>query len=120
MKLASSKPAQLLAGWLLLGALTGAQAHAHLEGSTPADGSVLATVPGELVLQFSESARLTALAIARDGGAAQPLRPLPQSSARRIVVALPALSPGDYVVSWRVLGADGHVVPGQVRFRLRP
>jgi methionine-rich copper-binding protein CopC len=33
-------------------------------------------------------------------------------------VALPALAPGSYQVSYRALSADGHIVPGQLRFTL--
>src|SRR4051794_30679993 len=38
---------------------TAAQAHAHLEKSMPADGSTLGNAPSELMLHFSEAARLT-------------------------------------------------------------
>jgi methionine-rich copper-binding protein CopC len=33
-------------------------------------------------------------------------------------VALPRLAPGRYVLSWRVVGRDGHVVPGELHFTL--
>ncbi len=110
-------------GWLLLSlaiaASGGAEAHAHLQASTPGDGSILARPPLVVVLQFSEGARLTALSIERSGGPTQKLTPLPQEPQTTITVALPKLPPGDYVVSWRVLGRDGHVVPGRIRFTLR-
>lgn len=93
----------------------GAGAHAHLQDSSPADGSHLAAAPGELVLAFSEAARLTALGIARAGGEQQKLTP-PQESRQRIRVPLPKLAPGDYLITWRALGSDGHLVPGQIRF----
>ena len=75
--------------------------------------------PASLVLEFSEAARLTALWIEKQGGDKKKLAP-PQESQSRITVTLPPLAPGDYVVSWRVQGADGHVVPGQLHFTLRP
>jgi methionine-rich copper-binding protein CopC len=111
--------APVFAGWLLVLASPCALAHAHLAEAQPADGSVLTAAPGSLTLRFSESARLTALWIARDGGARQKITPLPESAQEKIVVALPALSPGAYVISWRALSADGHVVPGQIRFTLK-
>jgi methionine-rich copper-binding protein CopC len=86
-------------------------------GSSPADGSQVTAAPTELVLSFSEAAQLTALAIARAGGATQKLT-APAASQARIRVPLPALAAGDYVVSWRALGADGHLVPGQIRFTI--
>jgi methionine-rich copper-binding protein CopC len=105
--------------WLALLWSAVALAHAHLTGSSPADGSHVADAPTTLVLSFSEAARLTALAIAREGGAKQKLT-APAGAQARIRVTLPALAAGDYVVSWRALGADGHLVPGQIRFTIAP
>jgi methionine-rich copper-binding protein CopC len=110
-----------LSGWLLVGwvaGTAGAQAHAHLQASIPRDGSTLGTAPAALVLQFSEVARLTALWIEKSGGEKHKLAPLPPQPQTRIAVPLPRLDPGEYVVSWRVLGGDGHVVPGKIRFTL--
>lgn len=108
-----------LAGALLATlAATGAAAHAHLERAVPADGSVLHTAPTRVVLTLSEAARLTALWIEPAGGERQKVAALPTQAAREITVALPALAPGRYVIAWRALSADGHVVPGQVRFTL--
>jgi methionine-rich copper-binding protein CopC len=112
------KLARPVAGPLLLLVSSVAFSHAHLQRASPADGSVIAHAPQSLVLEFSESAQLTALWIAQDGGTRQKITPLPQQAQQRIVVALPALAPGDYRVSWRVVGADGHVVPGQIHFTL--
>ena len=118
MKLARGFPHALL---VLAGNLasTAALAHAHLASASPADGSVVSTAPQSVVLEFSEAARLAALWITRDGGSRRKLAPLPTQPQQRIVVTLPDLLPGTYVVSWRVVGADGHVVPGQIRFTLR-
>ncbi|HKD54257.1 MAG TPA: copper resistance CopC family protein [Steroidobacteraceae bacterium] len=92
--------------------------HAHLEQSVPADGSVVSRAPTQLVLRFSEPAQLTALAIEKEHGARQKL-PAPAGKPQaQIVVPLPTLAPGSYVVSWRAVAADGHVVPGQVHFTL--
>ena len=110
-----------LSGWLLVGwvaGTAGAQAHAHLQASIPGDGSTLDTAPAALVLQFSEAARLTALWIEKSGGEKQKLTPLPPQPQSQITLPLPNLAPGDYVVSWRVLGGDGHVVSGKIRFTL--
>jgi len=112
------KGASILAGVLLVVVAVSAQAHAHLQQATPADGSVLNAAPTELVLQFSEAAQLTTLTIARDGGAEQKLTPLPKKPQAKIAVSLPALGPGRYVVRWRALSADGHVLPGQIHFTL--
>ena len=95
-----------------------ASAHAHLEKSSPADGSVLTTSPPSIVLSFSEAARLTALSIQRGDEAKQNLKPLPTNAARQISVPLPPLKPGTYSLTWRVLSDDGHMMSGTLRFTL--
>lgn len=96
------------------------QAHAHLEEASPAQGSILHAAPQQLVLRFSEPARLTTLTLEREGAARQKIAPLPTESQARIVVPLPALAAGHYRLSWRALSADGHVVPGELHFTLTP
>jgi methionine-rich copper-binding protein CopC len=97
---------------------TRAEAHAHLEASVPRDGSHVAAAPASVTLQFSEPARLTALWIEKAGGERQRLTRLSPRTDTNVTVALPRLTPGDYLISWRAVGADGHVVPGKVRFTL--
>ena len=104
--------------WLLLTGSSCALAHAHLAHSAPGEGAQLATAPPVLELQFSEAAQLTALWIQRAGSDRQKLGPLPDKSAERISIALPRLAPGQYLVTWRVLGSDGHVAPGQLHFSI--
>lgn len=106
----------LLFGLALLACATVADAHAHLRNSVPADGSTLSASPRSLVLNFSEAGLVTAAAIQKAGATAQKLEPLPTKAAVQVSLALPALPPGTYVVSWRVLSADGHVMPGKIHF----
>jgi len=105
---------------VLSAGVAAAQAHAHLRGAVPADGSVVSTPPAQAVLDFSEPARLTAAWIQRSGGARRKVEPLPQQSAASVAVSLPALSPGLYELSWRALSADGHIVPGHIHFTVTP
>jgi len=102
--------------WLLPRARSGVLAHAHLTHSAPAEGAHLATTPSVLELHFSEGAQLTALWIQKAGAERQKLGPLPAEAAARISIALPQLAPGQYLITWRVLGSDGHVAPGQLHF----
>jgi methionine-rich copper-binding protein CopC len=104
--------------WLALLWSAGALAHAHLTDSSPADGSQLLSGPAALVLNFSEAVQLTALSLQRNGATAQKLAP-PEQAAARISVPLPKLTAGAYVVRFRTLGSDGHVVPGQIRFSIK-
>ena len=104
--------------WLVLLWSAGALAHAHLTDSAPVDGSQLLDAPTALVLTFSEAVQLTALSIQKSGATPQKLAP-PEQVAARISLALPKLARGAYVVRWRTLGSDGHVVPGQIRFTIK-
>jgi methionine-rich copper-binding protein CopC len=109
---------KLLVGVTLLACATVAHAHAHLTSSVPADASTLDTAPPGLVLNFSQAALLTAAAIQKAGAAPQSLTPLPTSAALQVRFALPALESGAYVVSWRALSADGHIMPGTIHFTI--
>ena len=108
----------LLCGMALVTFAVTASAHAHLEKSSPADGSVLTTSPSSIALNFSEAARLTALSIQRGDEAKQNLKPLPTTAAQQISVPLPPLKPGAYSLTWRVLSDDGHVMSGTLHFTL--
>ena len=93
-----------------------AQAHTYLSESIPADEAVVNVAPAEIVLGFSEAVRLTAVSIRDGGGAEHALEPLPGDTGERFVLGVSDLSPGDYVVSWRAVGADTHIVSGEFRF----
>ena len=93
-----------------------AQAHTYLSESIPADEAVVNVAPAEIVLGFSEAVRLTAVSIRDGGGAEHALEPLPGETGERFVLGVSDLSPGDYVVSWRAVGADTHIVSGEFRF----
>jgi methionine-rich copper-binding protein CopC len=93
-------------------------AHAHLQKSSPANNSVITTSPPSLELHFSEAARLTALSIQKGEEPKQNLAPLPTTAAQQLTVPLPPLTPGTYLVFWRVISADGHVMAGALHFTL--
>lgn len=97
-----------------------AQAHAHLEKSTPADGSTLSAAPAAIEMTFSETARLTALSIQKGQEPRQVIRELPAVADKTVRVALPKLAPGVYTLSWRAVAADGHVSSGIVHFTISP
>jgi len=91
-------------------------AHAHLEESTPAEKSVLAVFPESIVLNFSQAVRLTALSIERADGASEPIGPLPPEAGTTLAVAAPALPAGEYVIAWRALSKDNHIMSGEIHF----
>jgi methionine-rich copper-binding protein CopC len=107
----------VLAAVLLLFAAA-AQAHTHLKESVPKEGSTVPVSPPNIVLKFSEAARLTALTVKKADGAEQKLAPLPSSAATEVTVRAPDLAPGKYVLSWRAVSADSHVMSGEVHFTI--
>lgn len=108
----------LLCGLALVAFGVTANAHAHLQKSSPAEGSVITTSPPNLVLNFSEAAKLTALSIQKGSEPEQKLKPLSTTAAQQISVPLPALTPGIYSVNWRVVSDDGHMMAGVLHFTL--
>lgn len=99
-----------------------AQAHVHLEKSTPANGSVVTVAPESFMLTFSESARLTALSIQKEGDpAAQKIGALPKAASEQFTIPAPKLAPAVYTLSFRALDPeDNHVAMGKISFRYAP
>jgi methionine-rich copper-binding protein CopC len=93
-----------------------AAAHVHLKQSVPAEGAVVTAAPAQIVLTFNEPALLTALWIQLDANAKQKLGPVPTEAQATITVATPGLKPGKYVVTWRAVAPDRHVMSGQLHF----
>ena len=107
---------RVVSGLMLAFAATAVLAHAHLKKAVPADGAVVGTSPGNVVLSFSEPATLTACWLQKGSGAKQKITGLATTPAQQISVPVPKLEAGSYVLSWRVVGDDGHVLPGQIHF----
>ena len=91
-------------------------ADAELSASAPANCAMLKSAPENVTLNFSEPVRLTALSLQKDSAAKQSLGPLPTEALEEFVVAAPALEDGHYMVSWRALSEDTHVMTGEFMF----
>lgn len=104
-----------LAVWLLV--VSTAQAHAPFQGSVPKDGATLSAeeVPEQLELKFGHTLRLTSVVLRPHESEAVSLE-TPNRAALEHSLALPELAPGHYVVQWRGMAADGHVMSGSVEF----
>src|ERR1700742_2080424 len=91
-------------------------AHARLVKADPADGSTVKVAPAKFVLTFGEPAKLTMLTLQKDAEPAKKIGPLPTDASAEISIPAPKLSPGKYVLAWRAIGDDSHVVPGKLTF----
>ncbi|MFN2432034.1 MAG: copper resistance protein CopC [Gemmatimonadota bacterium] len=99
-----------------------ASVHAHLVSSLPAEGDTLATLPREVRLVFSEPIEDSFSEIVLTGwdGRRLPLAPhRDPADVRALAAALPALAPGGWRVTWRIVSADGHPVAGSYAFYVR-
>lgn len=99
-------------------------AHAHLDHSTPAAGSVLKEAPKDVTIWFTEALEpkfstivvQDAKGVAVQSGAAT----LAPGNTAQLAVPLKPLAPGTYKVIWRVLSVDTHRTKGDFSFRVGP
>lgn len=94
-------------------------AHSELKMSMPADKASLDSAPKEIMLHFSEPVRLTELKIEKQGQKQRDLGPLPKDMSAAFSVAAPGVEAGDYVVTWRALSDDAHVMKGEFTFKVQ-
>ncbi len=97
--------------------------HLKLVRSFPAADTVLVASPEKITIELSEAVELTGakLTVAKLGGAPVALGALRREPSepkvlRADVTAM--LATGGYVVSWRTMSKDGHVVKGTFGFRV--
>lgn len=101
-----------------------ARAHAVLVKSAPASRAALSYPPDRADLWFSERLEpaFSTLSVWSSAGARVDRQDTAVGSddARRLSVSLGRLAPGTYIVRFRVLSVDGHVVEGSFPFTVRP
>ncbi len=105
---------------MLIGFSALAFAHTHLVRSVPADRTTIAVAPEKFVLTFAEPVKLTLLSLQKGAEPATKIGALPTIASAEISIPAPALTAGRYVLSWRAIGADGHVMPGKITFNVSP
>lgn len=98
--------------------------HLRLVRSTPTKDSVLAAAPTHVMLWFSQEpqTRLSSITLTGPNGATVALGPVTQCPTENVLIfakveaAMPA---GSYTIAWRTASADGHVIRGEIPFRVR-
>lgn len=93
-----------------------ALAHAALTNTIPADGAVVASVPTEFSLSFSEPVSPLVLKLIGPDGTSRALTRFTLSDRTLAITAPSDLGQGTHVLSWRVVSEDGHPVGGSVLF----
>ena len=93
-----------------------AHAHAGLLESSPADSQVLDQAPDRILLRFNEPVQMTSLRLVDPAGGVVQLRSEMGDQLDRVTAALPELSNGTHVLSWRLASADGHPLGSSLVF----
>jgi len=93
-------------------------AHAELKSTDPENGQRLETAPTRITMTFSESVNLVEGGIHLLKGGGQTVTTAdPTVDGHTVTWRMPrSLSDGAYVVSWRVVSADGHPIDGAFAF----
>ena len=105
---------------IVLAVAAPASAHATLEGSTPAQNSVVTSAPGQVTLTFDESVGISADSIRvfnPNGDRVDDGNTVSTSNPDEIEIGLRSgLANGTYTVAWHVISADSHPVEGAFVF----
>ena len=113
-----------------------ANAHSTLSSSSPQNGETLDVPPAEIVMNFKSLAKLIKVELRKlestqgnsflgglfkvDDGEPMPLgESFLMSMNKRQIIPMPFLGEGDYLLSWRAMGEDGHVIKGELTFTVK-
>ena len=113
-----------------------ANAHSPLSSSSPKNGETIDVPPAEIVMVFKSPVKLIKVELTkskdkqgksyigglfgRDDGESVPLgTSFLMSIDKRQVVPLPSLEGGHYSLLWRAMGEDGHVIKGDLTFKVK-
>ena len=100
-----------------------ARAHALLARAVPPVGGESVGAPRQLVLTFTEGVEpLFSTIEVRDANGAVVQTSKPRTSPgnnRQLVIELPALGNGEYVVIWHATSVDTHKTEGSYRFTVK-
>jgi copper resistance protein C len=116
-------PLALVLGLMVAGILllpTSADAHTELVEATPAPGATVRGPVDGVRLVFAEPvvADLTVVAVTTGAVALDVGRPVVSGTGVEVTVGLPQ-PPGSYVVAYRTVSSDGHLVTGSFTFGLQ-
>jgi copper transport protein len=113
-----------LAGIFLIATAAPAWAHAILKSTNPPKDGVAAQAPGQISLTYNENVEVAFGAIRIYTCAGKRLTTgaptHSPTSGHTVLVSVPKLDNGVYLVAWRVISADSHPVSGTYSFRIGP
>ena len=96
---------------------SGALAHSPLKTTQPADEAVLQEVPREIRFGFQGKIRLTKVTVTHEDQSGSDLDLSGfDEFLNNYAIPFESDSDGEYLIEWRGLGTDGHVMNGSFRF----
>ena len=115
----------VVAALSVIAAAVRVEAHAFLVRAEPRVGSKVNKAPTEVRVWFSETAQggVSSIKVFDVSGKQVDKKDTHSDRADRAVLCvslLPALTPGNYKVIWRVTSADTHVTSGDFHFQIVP
>ena len=110
-------------------------AHSPLATLSPKDGAVLEQPPAEVEMVFKSRVKLIKLEMQKlnseecsslldclftsnKGKNVTLDNHFLMKESKQYIIVLPLLDAGDYIIKWRALGEDGHVIKGEFRFKV--
>ena len=113
----------------------GSKCHSPLSSSVPIDVETLQVAPVEIVMNFKSPAKLIKVELlksktnqennflrglfgADDGETVLLGESFLMSVNKRQIIPMPSLGKGDYLLLWRAMGEDGHVIKGKLTFKV--
>ena len=95
-------------------------AHTKLISSVPEDGATLISAPKEITLKFENGIRLTTVTLTRSGDKTIKLQ-LDKKVTFQTDYSLVTsnMNLGEYLLEWRGLGEDGHVLIGKFTYNVK-
>lgn len=97
--------------------------HASLVKSSPARRATITTAPARVILWFNErlEAQFSHLSVQNQAGERIDTNDIQvgPDDPKKLSVGLPTMSAGTYIVKFRVLSVDGHIVEAEFPFTVR-
>ena len=106
---------------MLVASAVRVSAHAVLTRSSLRDVPVRANTSTDVTLTFNSEIEPTLTQVVlRGDGADRPLTVRAGAKPSQVDVTVPALPPGSYALTYKVLATDGHVTENVLRFQVAP
>lgn len=98
-------------------------AHAKLQNSMPADGSIVSPAPSELRFEYNEAVEPVMSSVKLFGPvgkvATTNKTESPKDNDKVLLLKVPTLAAGAYRADWSAAGHDGHAIKGSVKFTVK-